>query len=153
MFKKLFAASCFLAAACCSFADPSHLVVPAVPTEPSTSDEILPPSDSTSGKEIGSRAETNDLRDLQFENDRVRVWKSTIKIDQPVQMHRHNAPKVIVALQGGLLHRIEQTGAVSNILFDTGKAYWLDADPPNEFHADINPSSEPIEVMVIELRR
>jgi quercetin dioxygenase-like cupin family protein len=96
--------------------------------------------------------EKNQLRDPQFENDLVRVWKSTITADQPVQMHRHNASKIVVVLKGGVLHRIEQAGAISDIIFDTGKAYWIDADPPNALHADVNASHEPIEVMVIEFK-
>lgn len=35
----------------------------------------------------------------------------------------------------------------------TGKAYWLDADPPGELHGDVNETAKPIEVMVIEQQK
>ncbi|MDN3505663.1 MAG: hypothetical protein P0S96_00325 [Simkaniaceae bacterium] len=91
-------------------------------------------------------------RVLQFENDVVKVWKTTIMPHQPLKMHRHDAPRVVVGLKGGSLTKIEQTGETSELRFDSGKAYWLDADPPGTLHGDVNESDEPIEVMVIELR-
>lgn len=92
------------------------------------------------------------LRELQFENDTVSVWKSTILSETPIQMHRHDFPRVVVPLKDGLLHRIEQNGEVSDLIFKEGQAYWIDADPPKVLHGDINPSDEPLEVIVIQLK-
>jgi beta-alanine degradation protein BauB len=91
-------------------------------------------------------------RELQFENAHVTVWKTIIMPHQPLKMHRHDCSRVIVALKGGSLTRIEETGEKSELLFDTGKAYWLSEDPPDSLHADVNESDEPIEVMVIEVK-
>ena len=91
-------------------------------------------------------------RVFQFENEHVRVWKTVIMPNQPLKMHRHEVGRVIVGLKGGTLKKIEETGEVSDLVFDTGVAYWLDKDPPNTLHGDINLSDEPIEVMVIELK-
>jgi hypothetical protein len=90
-------------------------------------------------------------RELQFENEQVRVWKTTI-LPQPLKMHRHDKAPVVVGLKGGVLINIEETGEESELIFDTGKAYWLEADPPGTLHGDINVSDEPIEVMVIEMK-
>ncbi len=38
-------------------------------------------------------------------------------------------------------------------MLETGKAYWLDADPPGKLHGDANETDRPIEVMVVEMRR
>ena len=95
---------------------------------------------------------TQTHRVFQFENEHVRVWKTVIMPYQPLKMHRHDCARVIVGLKGGTLTKIEETGEVSDLKFDTGVAYWLTEDPPNTLHGDINESDEPIEVMVIELK-
>ena len=91
-------------------------------------------------------------RVFQFENEHVRVWKTVIMPHQPLKMHRHDCARVVVGLKGGSLTKIEETGETSELKFETGKAYWLDEDPPQTLHGDINESDEPIEVMVIELK-
>jgi len=91
-------------------------------------------------------------RELQFENDKVKVWKTTIPPNDKLKMHRHDHARVIVGLQGGKLEKIEETGEKSDLIFETGKAYWLEKDPVGELHGDINVSSKPVEVMVIEFK-
>ena len=91
-------------------------------------------------------------RVFQFENEYVRVWKTIIMPCQPLKMHRHDCARVVVGLKGGTLTKIEETGEISDLNFETGVAYWLAEDPPGTLHGDINESDEPIEVMVIELK-
>lgn len=86
---------------------------------------------------------------MQFENDQVRVWKTVIMPHQPLKMHRHDCSRVIVGLKGGSLTKIEETGELSELNFETGKAYFLTEDPIGTLHTDINDSDESIEVMVI----
>ena len=88
----------------------------------------------------------------QLENDSVKVWKSVIAPNQPLSMHRHEAGRVIVALKGGTLKIVQASGESREVQWETGKAYWLDADAPGTTHGDVNPGKEPIEVMVVELR-
>lgn len=88
----------------------------------------------------------------QLENGSVRVWKSIITPNQPLSMHRHEAGRVIVALKGGTLRIVEASGEAKEVQWESGKAYWLDADPPGATHADVNPGAETIEVMVVELK-
>ena len=90
-------------------------------------------------------------RTPQFENESVRVWKSTIAPGQPLSLHRHESGRVIVALTGGTLEIVKESGESRTVTWETGKAYWLPADPPGERHGDRNPGSKPIEVMVVEL--
>src|SRR3954463_11375985 len=92
---------------------------------------------------------SNTHREFQFENEYVRVWKTVIMPHQPLKMHRHDCARVVVGLKGGSLTKLEDTGEVSELVFETGKAYWLNEDPPNTIHGDINESNEPIEVMVV----
>lgn len=93
------------------------------------------------------------LRVPQFENEDVKVWKSVVYPNQPLTMHRHDHPRVIVALKGGKMEIMEQSGTREQHVWETGKAYWLPANPPNTRHADVNTGDQPIEVMVVELTK
>ena len=93
-------------------------------------------------------------REPQFENEHVRVWKSVIMPNQPLSLHRHDHGRTIVALRGGTLDVVDGDGrTVRQVTWEAGEAYWLDADPAGEKHGDVNRGSDPIEVMVIEMRR
>jgi beta-alanine degradation protein BauB len=89
----------------------------------------------------------------QFENEDVKVWKSLVLPNQPLTMHRHDHPRVIMALKGGTMKIVEQDGTSETHVWETGKAYWLAANAPNTSHADVNAGAEPIEVMVVELEK
>ena len=92
-------------------------------------------------------------REPQFENGDVRVWKSIIMPNQPLSLHRHDHGRTIVALKGGTLDVVDAKGATTTrMTWETGKAYWLDADAPNTQHGDMNKGTEPIEVIVVELK-
>lgn len=90
-------------------------------------------------------------REPQFENEHVRAWKSIIMPNQPLALHRHEFGRTIVALKGGTLDVVNAKGeTMKQMVWETGKAYWLDADPPGELHGDMNRGTEPIEVIVVE---
>ncbi len=92
-------------------------------------------------------------RIAEFENDEVRVWKAIVKPNAPLAMHRHDHPRVIVALAGGDMKIVQQSGESQMNHWKTGKAYWLPATEPGKMHADVNAGSQPIEVMVVELKK
>lgn len=93
-------------------------------------------------------------REPQFENDNVRVWKSIILPKQPLAMHRHERGRALIALKGGQLKVVDKDGkAINTYNWETGKAYWLDADPAGQMHGDLNDTSETIEVIVVEMKR
>jgi hypothetical protein len=93
-------------------------------------------------------------REPQFENDHVRVWKSIILPNQPLALHRHDHGRTIVALKGGTLDVVDGSNrTVKTMTWETGRAYWLDADPAGEQHGDMNRGGEPIEVIVVEMRK
>jgi quercetin dioxygenase-like cupin family protein len=87
----------------------------------------------------------------QFENESVKVWKSTVLPNEPLKMHRHEHPRVIIALTGGTMNIVQQNGPTEKHVWETGKAYWLSSNPPGTMHADVNAGDKPIEVMVVEL--
>ena len=93
-------------------------------------------------------------REPQFENAHVRVWKSIILPNQPLNVHRHDFGRTIVALRGGTLDVVDGSGnTTKQMTWETGKAYWLDADSAGEQHGDMNRGPTPIEVIVVEMRR
>jgi len=93
-------------------------------------------------------------REPQFDNEHVRVWKSIIMPNQPLTLHRHEFGRTIVALKGGTLDIVDASGKTTKqVVWETGKAYWLDKDPAGQQHGDINRGTDPIEVIVVEMRK
>lgn len=93
-------------------------------------------------------------REPQFENAHVRSWKSIIMPNQPLTQHRHENGRALIALTDGILKVVDPTGKVVHTYnWEKGKAYWLDADPPGQTHADVNDTATPIEVIVVEMQK
>jgi quercetin dioxygenase-like cupin family protein len=91
-------------------------------------------------------------REPQFENAEVKVWKSLVLPNAPLPMHRHEHPRVIIALTGGIMKILDDSGQSETHDWQTGKAYWLPANAPGTQHQDVNVGDKPIEVMVVELQ-
>ena len=92
-------------------------------------------------------------REPLFENAEVKVWKSLVVPNNPLPLHRHEHPRVIVALKGGTMKILEETGESATQKWETGKAYWLPANAPGTRHQDVNVGDQPIEVVVVELQK
>jgi quercetin dioxygenase-like cupin family protein len=108
---------------------------------------------ATAAVDAVQQTATATRREPQFENSEVRVWKSIIMPNQPLALHRHDHGRTIVALKGGTLDVVDAKGATTTkMTWESGKAYWLDADPPNTQHGDMNKGKEPMEVIVVELK-
>jgi beta-alanine degradation protein BauB len=110
----------------------------------------------TTGATVGTLQQeaSQTRREPQFENEHVRVWKSIIMPNQPLALHRHDHGRTIVALKGGTLDVVDGKGqTMKKMTWESGKAYWLDVDPPGEQHGDLNRGKEPIEVIVVEMRK
>ena len=91
-------------------------------------------------------------RTPQFANEEVKVWRSLIAPGNPLPLHRHDHPRVLIALKGGTMNILEETGKADIQQWETGKAYWLPSNPKT-LHQDVNVGNEPIEVMVVELQK
>ena len=103
---------------------------------------------------IGQTSPATTQRFPQFENDSVKVWKSVIVPNAPLTLHRHEHGRTIVALKGGTLDVVDAKGQTqTKMTWESGKAYWLDVDPAGEQHADLNKGKEPVEVIVVEMRK
>jgi quercetin dioxygenase-like cupin family protein len=93
-------------------------------------------------------------REEQFTNEQLKVWKTTVMPGAPLAMHRHEHGRALVALTDGQLQVTDKDGTVLDTYqLKVGKAMWLAKDPPGQLHADVNPGTKPIEVMVVQLQQ
>ncbi|HEY9226126.1 MAG TPA: hypothetical protein VIP11_05735 [Gemmatimonadaceae bacterium] len=92
-------------------------------------------------------------REPQFENTEMKVWKSIVMPNQPLALHRHEHGRALVSLNGGELRVVDKDGKVLDTYkLTAGKAMWLGKDPAGQMHADVNPGTAPVEVIVVELK-
>jgi len=101
---------------------------------------------------LTSQQSSQPQRIPQFENDDVKVWKTTVLPNAPLEMHTHDHPRVIVTLSGGTMKIAYEDGTSELHKWDTGKAYWLSLEEGKKRHADANVGTKPVEVMVVELK-
>jgi hypothetical protein len=100
------------------------------------------------------QAQSATRRVPQFDNEQMHVWKTIIMPKQPLVMHRHEHGRALIALTDGRVNVVGPDGKVHNTYnWKRGTAYWLDADPPGQTHADVNVTTKPIEVIVVELQK
>ena len=92
-------------------------------------------------------------REPQFENSEVQVWKSIVMPKQPLSLHRHDHGRALISLNGGTLNVVDGNGKVMDVYkLEAGKAMWLEADKAGTQHADVNPATAPVEVIVVQLK-
>ena len=92
-------------------------------------------------------------REPQFENSEVQVWKSIVMPKQPLALHRHDHGRALISLNGGTLNVVDGNGKVMDVYkLEAGKAMWLEADKAGTQHADVNPGTQPVEVIVVQLK-
>jgi beta-alanine degradation protein BauB len=98
-------------------------------------------------------AATQSGRVDQFENAEAKVWKTVILPHQPLAMHRHDHPRIVVALTDGKLDLVDSDGGHDVHVWEKDHAYWLPAMAPGAMHSDVNAGEMPMEVMVVELEK
>ena len=104
------------------------------------------------GIAVGQQS-TASRREPQFDNSEVESWKSIVMPNQPLALHRHDHGRALISLNGGTLNIVDGAGKVmTSYKLEAGKAMWLDADKPGTQHADVNPGTTPIEVIVVQLK-
>jgi quercetin dioxygenase-like cupin family protein len=93
-------------------------------------------------------------REDQFENQYLKVWKTTVMPRAPLALHRHDHGRALVALSDGVLQVQDRNGKVlDTYTLKAGKAMWLGKDPPGQMHADVNPGTKPVDVIVVQLQQ
>jgi len=90
--------------------------------------------------------------EIQLENGSVRVARVKIMPQEEIGLHRDTHPQVVVALQGGVITRLEADGSTTDVNFPTGQAVFRDVDPPEQLHKSVNSSPTPVELIIIQLK-
>lgn len=102
------------------------------------------------------RAQTTAMqthREDQFQNEDVKVWRTSVLPHQPLAMHRHDHPRVLIALTDGTMDIVDSAGIHDVHVWKQNHAYWLPAMPPGAMHSDVNVGPDPLEVLVVELEK
>ncbi|MBA2307394.1 hypothetical protein H0W26_04645 [Candidatus Dependentiae bacterium] len=87
----------------------------------------------------------------QLENDTVCVSYLKLMPHEEIGEHYDVYPHVVIALQGGVVTRLEADGSRVLVEFPTGKAVFRPAETPAKMHRTINASNEEIVLIVVQL--
>lgn len=88
----------------------------------------------------------------QFENDQISVSRVKIEPHEEIGLHRDAYPQIVIASKGGTITRMEADGQSWDVHFPTGVAVFRKPDPENEMHKSMNKSSEPIELLIVQMK-
>ena len=86
---------------------------------------------------------SNPKGELQFENERVCIWKTTIPHHPPLMLG--NVPRIVVGLNHGQLQLLNGQGAAHTLHIEPHRAYWI-----GDHHSCC--CAHPMEVMMIEMK-
>ena len=84
---------------------------------------------------------------LDFENERVRVIRLTLKADEAVPMH-DDVDAMAVCIQECHLRFTEPAGRIQDVHMETGETRWLWGDT----HSAKNLNTQPMEMVFIEMK-
>lgn len=87
-----------------------------------------------------------------FENNQISISKVKIMPQEEIGLHRDAYPSIVIALQGGTITRLEENGSSTDVVFPTGIAVHRGVDPIDELHRSINKGSEPVELIITQLK-
>lgn len=90
--------------------------------------------------------------EVQIDNDFVNVVRVKIMPQEESWLHRDDYEHVVVALQGGVITRLEADGSTTDVNFPTGRAVFRGIDPPNQLHKSVNNSHDSIELIITYLK-
>lgn len=91
--------------------------------------------------------------EVQLENDQVCVARVKIMPNEEIGLHRDAFRQVVIALKGGTITRNEANGTTTDVKFPTGVAVFRGIDPSDEPHTSVNKGSEPVELMIVQLKK
>lgn len=91
--------------------------------------------------------------EIQLENESVSIARAKIMPHEEIGLHRDACPQVVIALQGGIITRLEADGSKTDVDFPTGRAIFRKMDPPDVLHKSVNNSSSPVELIIIQLKK
>ncbi len=85
-------------------------------------------------------------------NDQLMIARVVVDPHEEIGRHRDEVPHIVIALQGGVITRLEEDGREVDVEFPQGVAIYRPVDPEGEYHRGVNRSDDPIELLMIELK-
>ena len=89
----------------------------------------------------------------QFENDSVCVSYVKIMPQEEIGLHYDAYPQVVVALEGGVITRIEADGSTNEVEFPTGQSVYRLSETPDQMHKSVNATDQAIALIIVQLKR
>lgn len=90
---------------------------------------------------------------ILHENDSVGISWVKIMPYEEIGLHRDAYPHIVIALEGGIITRLEADGSKVDVNFPTGQAVSREVDPPDLLHKSVNNSPNPVELIIIQLKK
>lgn len=90
--------------------------------------------------------------EVKFENPFMCISQVKILPKEEIGLHYDVYPQYVVALQGGILTRIEADGSTTEIEFPTNESVFRPAESSDKMHRTVNKTDKPIELMIVQIK-
>lgn len=87
-----------------------------------------------------------------LENDKVFVSYVKIMPGEEIGLHYDQYAQVVIALNGGILTRLEADGSQTQVEFPTNIPTFRSSETSDKMHKTLNKTSMPIELIIIQLK-
>lgn len=91
-------------------------------------------------------------RDLVFDNQDAKVWKTTLCPNQYLPFHTHQHARVAISEEKGRLDVLYKSGKKTSIRLEKGIPVFLSRIQGKALHQDINSGKETLHITVIEMK-
>jgi hypothetical protein len=88
----------------------------------------------------------------QFENDKVCVSYLKIMAGEEIGEHYDTLPQIVIALDGGVITRLEADGSKTEVEFPTGQSVFRQAETPDKMHKSVNATAKAIAMIIVQLK-
>ena len=80
------------------------------------------------------------------------AWVTTFPVHATLPWHRHEADRIIICHEDGILIKTDSTGGVESLVFPKDTPTWYDACLPGTLHKDDNPKPYPLHFTIIQFK-
>lgn len=71
---------------------------------------------------------------------------------EEIGLHYDEYPQVVIAINGGILTRLEADGSQTPVEFPTNTPVFRTAEAPDKMHKTLNATALPIELIIMQLK-
>jgi hypothetical protein len=88
----------------------------------------------------------------QLENEKVCVSYFKIMPQEETGLHYDEYPQLVIALEGGIITRLEADGTTTPVEFPTNVPIFRPSETADKMHKSINATSKPIVLIIVQLK-